>query len=131
MFIFSCIQDTDQFYCNFRKLQVSYSVGGTHCNESMATGFCFWKSLFPLFPVPVVRTCYWTVLMLSSKAQSMSPMSLAHLVIGFKGLPLPCCPFNPFKPQVLAAPLGPSIAPSWESSFSRWPGLPWIPCKTQ
>ena len=126
VFIFSCIQDTDQFYCNFRKIQVSYSIGGTHCNESMTTGFCFWNHFSHW---TVVRTCYWTVLMLGSKAQSMSPMSLAHLVIGFKGLPLPCCPFNPFKPGSPWAPLGPSVHLPGGPLSPGGPGFPGSPAK--
>lgn len=55
----------------------------------MATGFAFEITFSHFSQVLVVRTCYWTVLMLGSKAQSMSPMSLAHLVIGFKGLLTP------------------------------------------
>lgn len=126
VFIFSCIQDTDQFTVASGNFRVSYSVNWYfHCGESMTTGFCFWNHFFS--HCTVVRTCYWTVLMLGSKAQSMSPMSLTHLVIGFKGLPLPCC-LSSAQPGSPCTPLGPSVhLPG--GLFLQVAQASWIPCK--
>lgn len=76
-----------------------------------------------------VRTCCWTVPMLSSKAQSRNLLPPVCLMTGFKALFLPGCPSNPFNPGSPWAPLGPSVHLPGGPFSPGGPGFPGSPAK--